>query len=245
MENNKQNTLHKKYPKSIDGSQCVGPCYKAREIILHPVTLEWITDKHNSFCPINENDDGEVTKECAKISTIDANSKKDFDFEMLLPFVDLTPQRFLKLYYSIYSIDDAFTWHNEHMYLPLDTRIRVINNALNAYNNQLNNFKEPLTELLIETVKSKWNRYIYEHINKYIYVDEKENKIIFVKPENNKLGKNDFYKERNNFIIDVLFSHKNINSFLSKTIDKKEFNIEFIKKNLTEYIIEKIKLSII
>lgn len=244
MENNKQNTLHKKYPKSIDGSQCIGPCYKSREIILHPVTLEWITDKHNSFCPINENDDGEVTKECAKITSNDVKSSKDFDFEMLLPFVDLTPQRFLKLYYNIYSIDDAFLWLNEHEYLALDTRIRVINNTISAYGKQSANYKDVLTDFILEIAQKKWNEHIYENISKYIYVDEKENKIIFVDPKKNKLNKNDFYGERTKFIFDKLFSQKNVSSFLDKLIHKQDLDINSMKYKLTEYMTEKIKLSI-
>ena len=45
----------KSYPKSINGMQCVGPCYKKNTKILHPIYLNVVTNNEkNFFCPIVE-----------------------------------------------------------------------------------------------------------------------------------------------------------------------------------------------
>ena len=46
----KHDTL--KYPKSMNNIQCIGPCYKAGTVIIHPSTLDEITSNVN-FCPID------------------------------------------------------------------------------------------------------------------------------------------------------------------------------------------------
>jgi hypothetical protein len=246
MEDNQIKHTPKKYPKAIDGTQCIGECHKAREMILHPVTLEWIMDKHKSFCPINENENGEITKECTKITSDKSNvGTKNFNFDMLLPFVDLTPQRFLKVYYNIFSIDEMFTWLSEHSYLALDTRTRVVNNSLSAYGSDINTTNSMLTNFLFEIINTKWNKNIYEKIEKYISVDDKEKKIVFVnEPSTNKLKPDEYFEERNNFIFNKMLSHKNIEIFLNKIIkNKSEFKIQILQKKIIEYLIEKILLT--
>ena len=42
----------KKYSKSANGYQCLGQCVTKNKKIIHPITLETVTDKDNSFCPV-------------------------------------------------------------------------------------------------------------------------------------------------------------------------------------------------
>ena len=100
---------HIKYPKSKSGMQCVGPCYKPNTYIMHPITLEYITDKNNIFCPVQEwhdtSPDGitiHITDVCAGF-TYDKNkdTADDIETNIIVPYIDFNKTHFLKIYYNI------------------------------------------------------------------------------------------------------------------------------------------------
>ena len=44
----------KKYPKSNKGHQCLTPCVKPGEFLLHPYKLIYTTNENSPFCLVNE-----------------------------------------------------------------------------------------------------------------------------------------------------------------------------------------------
>jgi len=242
MEDKRSKMPKIKYPMSINGTQCIGPCYKPGKVVLHPVTLNWISNKHDPFCPINQNEDNETAQQCAKITSNDSKTQtENFDYETLLPFIDLTPQRFLKLYYSIYSLDETFSWLSEHTYLPLDTKIRVMDNSMAAYGKNLDITNMLLINFLIEIINTKWNNNIYKNISQYLSIDSEEKKIIFI---NDPIKNNEYQNEKKNFIFNKMLSYENVNVFLNKIIkNKMNFKLNDLQTQLMDYLIEKIKLT--
>ena len=46
--------FNRKYPTSKNGYQCLGLCYEPKTWIVHPITLEHVTNTHFPFCPVKE-----------------------------------------------------------------------------------------------------------------------------------------------------------------------------------------------
>ncbi len=89
----------KKFPKSISGKQCVGPCYKKNTKVLHPTYLNVITNE-NDFCPINRIEkiiDGKKiiydTDVCNDATNI-KESENINSYDLLFPYVDFNPELF-------------------------------------------------------------------------------------------------------------------------------------------------------
>jgi hypothetical protein len=116
-------------------SNCIGPCYPANQFILHPITLQPTTNTH-SFCPIvpRKNKFGQVSwnEECKKVpSKIEETDEMKLNF--VLPKLIFDPQEFLKMYYSVYALDDAVLWYSHHADVPYNTIKRIMDCALKSY----------------------------------------------------------------------------------------------------------------
>lgn len=262
IDNNNENSsdlLNKslfKYPKSKNNFQCVGPCYQPNTSIVHPLTLEYVTDKYYPFCPVNEWDYTDATSGKTITRTTDicyhpTQSKdlsgKEFEINILTPNIDFNDKQFLKIFYNIHSFEDAINWIDSKKLSPLLTRLRIMECAWNAYGKNVNIIDHRVVDFYIELAKKKWISDIYKKLNKYIHISN--DKILFADPKTNDLSPKDNYVARINFLIDRFINNDEIYKFLIKYLanptDTMVMNYSTsIKNDLIIYIENKIKLTI-
>ena len=159
--------------------QCIGPCYQAGTTIVHPVTLEYVTDRNNPFCPVRQwelidRDTGKkttlTTDICYQPTETKDLSGKEFEINILTPNIDFNDVQFLKIYYNIYSYEDAISFVSEKKYLPVFTKLRIIDCALAAYGKDLNIIDHRTVDFFIEIINKIWMPEIYKNVEKYIHI---------------------------------------------------------------------------
>lgn len=240
------------YPKSNTGKQCIGPCYKPNTVIVHPITLEHISQPV-PFCPVNEwtsiSDNGTtqqfITDECLNPTNDKKIPAKEEQLNMILPYMDFNKEMFLKTYYEIYSFEDALIWLENHTHVSINNKIRIIDCSLGTYGLLIDFVDYRLVDFLIELIKKKWINHIYNKLYKYINIDNK--KIYIINPKNNKLNNNDYIVERMNYIIDTFINNDEIIKFIEKYFKYRKDNwnnivshINNIEDELIIYIEQKI-----
>jgi len=240
-----------KYPKSSNNVQCIGPCYKQKTWIIHPITLDYITDTDESFCPTNlqqkKMPNGKIEDiyiDTCNIPTHQSDiSKKELAMALLIPHIDFNPNEFLKIYYNIFSFEDALNWLEKNSHLSINSKIRVIDTAFTAYSKTLDIVDYRLVIFIIDLIKYKWINNIYNHLNKYINIVN--NNVVIINPSSNRLESDDHLIIRMNYLID-LFSEIEIQKFLEKYIKYNMRNsnninsyLDNIKLNLIEYFEQK------
>ena len=240
-----------KYSKSKNNKQCIGPCYKPKTWIIHPITLDYVTDYDDPFCPTNiwknklPNGKTEelLTDTCNNPTHINDHFKKDMALNMLIPSIDFNPEEFLKIYYNIFSFEDALNWLDKNSHLTINTKIRIIESAFIAYGKTLDIIDFRLINFISDIIKYKWINHIYGKLNKYINIVDKN--IVIVKPQNNKLNIDDHLIVRMNYLIDSL-SENEIQKFFEKfikysihNINNNELNLNKIKNDLIDYLEQK------
>jgi hypothetical protein len=240
-----------KYPKSTNNIQCIGPCYKPKTWIIHPITLDYITDMDDPFCPTNVQEkklpNGKLDKVYIDTCNIPTHqkdiSKKDMEMSMLIPHIEFNSNEFLKIYYNIFSFEDVLNWLDKNSHLSINTKIRVIESAFIAYGKTLDMIDYRLVNFFIDLIKYKWINHIYNKLNKYINIVN--NNIIIINPSDNKLNNEEHLIVRMNYIIDS-FSEIEIHKFLEKyikysidNINNNDFNLNKIKINLIDYFEQK------
>lgn len=243
----------KKYPKSKKKFQCLGPCYHAKTKIVHPTALEIITDNMNPFCPVDEwtsidERNGESKKylsdACFKPTEKENISNKEMELNILTPYIDFNSTHFLKIYYNIFTFEDSIDWLHRNKHLSIGTKIRIISSSLTAFGENIELFDSRFVDFIIEFIKKKKIREIYDKIYSYVGKIDPSNEIGLVQ---NNLNKSDSCVERMNYIIQVFLTKDEVNKFLIKYFSyKKEKwreiknHLEVISVSLTEYILNKI-----
>lgn len=264
----------KKYPVSKNQFNCIGPCYHPSTWIVHPITLEYTTDKNNSFCPVHQWE--HVDKNTGKKTSLSTDicypptenedlSGKEFEINILTPNIDFNDAHFLKIYYNIHSFEDAVEFIDSRKYLPILTKLRIMNCALNAYGDELTVIYHRTVNFFIEVVEKLWMNDIYNAVKKYVFIND--DKIFFDKPHSNELNKinktnemnkineaNESEDERNTIMI--FLKNKFVNSdeiykFIIKYLKYRKDkwheiknHINNIKKDFIIYIEQKIKLTL-
>lgn len=228
--------------KSINNRECLGPCHEANTYSIHPITLDHVIDKKNNYCAVEEYYD-EKTK---KNKNIDICIEKNKDVkikDLNRQFLDC--EKFLKLYYKIYSFEDGVNWIFENKLTPILTRIRIIECCWDAFGKEFNVIDSRVAELYVEVIKKK---YINEIVNYLIYyIKIKNNKIFLEKPDLENTSKDFKIKEKQKFIIEKFINKDEINKFLIKYSDKYKdrlSNTDEVISDLSIYIENKIKLII-
>lgn len=227
METNVLNI--KKYPKSKNKKQCLGPCYKPGTTIVHPTYLEYVTDEINPFCPVEEwrqtdivtgRTTGVITDTC--FNPIDEQStSKELEMNILTPYIDFNLDQFLKIYYEIFSFEHSIDWIDRNKHAPLNTKIRIINAALTTYGNKIEIFDSRFTDFFIEIIKRNEIANIYDKIHKNIGIDDASN-IYFVNASKNDLSSKQKYVERTNYLIKIFLDKDEVTKFLSKYFRRKK-----------------------
>lgn len=247
-------TFDKKYPISKNNKQCLTPCYEPGTYAIHPVTLQYIIDKDNPFCAIHPYEkqmpSGEIGvyahDECYVPTAKEDIARKQIEMDILLPIIDLSCSRFLKLYYDANSFEDIFIWFDKNPYAPSATQMRLVECGWKVYGNNVNVVSDSMVEFYIDIIKKNWIKYIYPIIKSYIHIDGDH--IYFDKSTNNN-EKNKIMKI--NFFIKKFVTKNNIYKFLTTYIEhfsSKWNDIESQNQNLKDFFIEytiaKIKASL-
>lgn len=247
----------KKYPKSVHNIQCIGPCYYPGTMIVHPIALQYLTNPDDAFCPIVPYEN--IDKITGKKETITADrcyhptertdlSGKEFEINILSPNIDFNNAQFLNIYYNILSFEDSVNYIDNKKYLPIMTRLRIIDCALNAFGYELSIFDNRIVNFFIDVINNKWIDELYNVINKYIKIDN--DKILFT--VSNKM--NDSLKDKDvkyNFIKSKFVNSDEVYKFLSRYLKHRKGNweqiklhSENIKNDFIVYVENKIKASI-
>lgn len=232
--------IDKKYPKSKNGFQCLGPCVKKDTLLLHPLTLAVVTDDEINFCNVNEwrkDNKSKYIDECDKLSKNTEYDKND----ILLPIFYFDSRVFLDKYYNISSFKDTIEWINNNKNNPYNTIKRILNCSWGAYGKDIKYVYDDIVDIHLEIAKKEWIIDIYQRVNKYITV--KNNKVMFRKSN----MKGDNIKEKIRFLTSKLITPSIMAKFLKKYIDSyknKWDNIELHMDNIKEEFINYIEKKI-
>lgn len=244
-----------KYPKSISGKQCVGPCYKKNTKVIHPTYLNIITNV-NDFCPINrieQNINGKKiiidTDECNNVNNI-TSSENINSYDLLFPYVDFDSTLFLSIFYNITTFSEIIQWLSNNQHQPIDLKERILNLGIDSFIKNID---------LIEINDSVIIDFIYELFNKkyftniilpffqYIDVTDKFTKLGF----NDKKDNDETIIIKTNYIKKNILNIINISEFIRIFFNK---NIEIsandkytslMADSFTKYIINNIKQKFI
>jgi hypothetical protein len=229
--------------KSINNRDCLGPCYDANTFSIHPITLDHITDKKNKYCAVEEYYDEKSKKNKNTDVCIDSKNKEKKIKEIDLNRQFLDCEKFLKIYYKIYSFEEGVNWIYENKYSPVLTRIRIIECCWQVFGKDFNLIDMRVPELYVEVIKKIYMNQIYNNLNNYIKIEN--NKIYFGKKEQE--NNNNKKKEKIKFLEEKLINKEEINKFLIKYTDKYRERLDNTNEVILDLIIyleNKIKLII-
>lgn len=247
----------KKYPKSNSGFQCIGPCYKPGTIVVHPITLEYITNNDQPFCPVKEwtevmssgDKRDRIIDECLNPTHIKNVSKKELEMNMLIPYIDFNCEQFLKIYYNIYSFEDALIWLEKNDFVPVNNKLRIVNCSFSVYGSTLDVADYRVVAFIIDIVKARWINILYNKLNKFISI--KDQNIFIADPHSNKLSTTEYTVQRINYILNTFITPDEITKFLEKYIkyrrdtwEEISSHINKLRDDLVEYIQEKMQKTI-
>lgn len=253
-----------KYSKTKNNYQCIGPCYPANTMVIHPTQLEFVTEGPLPFCPIaeimyNDPKTGETYRKSTDTcyNPIEKNNlnKTQIELNMLTPYVDFNPEQFLNIYYGIHSFDEAMNWIDDNQHLPFMTKLRIINSAISAFYKSIGLFDSRFCLFFGEYIKLKKIKMLYEAISKNIGIDKKTNEVLIVNESENNLDIFEKNVERTNYIVHTFLNKDELTKFLQKyfknfeettqQIDTFENNfLDEIANDFAIYISNKIHLTI-
>lgn len=222
----------KKYPKSINNYQCLGPCYEPDVSILHPVFLNNIKNSFypdKPFCPTDyheETDRAGVKRDISYDICKNPTHKKDAStIESFTLFQSgFTKDIFLSFYYGINSFEEMNEWLETNKFAILETKERIVNASLNLYGDKLDFFDDIFIDFYSNYIKEKFLNIIYKEINKYIGI--KNDEVLIVDQLNNKLKYDEYYVERLNYIAEKFFNIFETKKFLTKFLKSKKILFE-------------------
>jgi hypothetical protein len=259
MDSNINNTI--KHPKSINNIQCIGPCYEAGSVIIHPVTLEEITNPDKNFCPVDNvfitnPKTGERMIEVIDFCYMPTISQKDkmalnddLRKKLLAPTFKFNSSYFLKIYYNIGSLEEGVEWLEKNSISPFKTRERVFNQIMFVHGDNLSiadhRIVKFIRDIMIYNLPS-----IFREVSKYI--DIRDDKIVLTSPEkrqNVELNKSKI-SLINSYIKTKFLGESEIGRFVSKFV---RYGSEHLKKpdlsttlveSTIDYIVKRIEASI-
>lgn len=200
-----------KYPISKHGHQCIGPCTKPKVFVVHPISLNYITDKKNPFCPTHQwtDNDGTVYQHDDCFYPVEGSDSSNIETNILIPTFGFSCIHFLKIYYNIYSFESAIEWVLRNPQQPLFTQMRIIDCAWSAFGINYD-IDHSIVDFYIDVIKKFWIKHIFPHLNHFITVQS--NKILF---SSHHIPSSTHKIEKINFILSKLISYSNIYKFLS------------------------------
>lgn len=254
MNKNNSNFPETKFPISINNKHCIGPCYPSGTYIMHPLTLEYITDSKNPFCPterwFNEKENRyQRIDSCLIASKQEDIDKMQVELSFIIPTFYFDCEHFLKVYYEIYSFEGANDWVIQNIKDPIFSNLRIMDCAWKIYGSNLNIISDQLIDFYIYVIKKEWIKDIYPIVSKYIYIDENNN--IYLQKDENNNDPNDKQVEKINFLIKKFISKQLIYNVLYDYIETNKSDWNSIKNHnrliedyLIKYILNKIHKTI-
>ena len=153
----------KKFPKSLHGKQCIGPCSKPNIWVVHPTTLEYFTNTNFPFCPTeaySKNNRIYVDDQCIRPS--EEVDRTLIEMNMITTNIIFTSKKFLKIYYDIYSFENAVFWIIKNKHKAIYTKLRILNSAWKAYGDTIDVLNNQTINLYIDIIKQYWIKKIYK-----------------------------------------------------------------------------------
>jgi hypothetical protein len=219
--------LNKKYPKSLTGKQCLGPCYKKNTKIIHPLYL-FVVSFDKPFCPVAEHFVVENNKkikahvdECIEYNE---NNIKNLNLDILYPNLGFNASNFLNIYYNINNFGEGIEWITQNTQTSINTRERIFNLIFEAFNKDIDIIEisdNRITDFISLLIKTKYNDSLSK-LFKYINIDN--NFASLHKYSYNirdKTETNETIIIKTNYIIKNLITYDNISNFITKNIKSK------------------------
>lgn len=212
-----------KYPKSVSGEQCIGPCYEGNRIITHPITLDVLTDPKN-FCPTNPflkidpvtNQRNILNYDRCYIPTQQNNSGTidlDAQRQLMAPVFKFDSNYFLKVYYNIASFEDTVEWIDKNRNTPYRTTERVFNQTMLLHGDSFSIVDHRLVKYIDYVMNYNMPLIIRDTIG---YISVENGDVVLTSPSN----KTSYDKEDADIIADYIrakfMGDSNISKFLSK-----------------------------
>jgi hypothetical protein len=242
---------NKKYPKSINNRQCLGPCYKKNTKIIHPLYLS-VVSYNKSFCPVAEYIVKENNKkyyahtdECIENQEFLNTSNFNYEYNLLNPDLGFLSQNFISIYYNINNFSEGIEWISQNSNLPLDNRERIFNLIFDAFHESIDIIElsdNRFNDFLIILIKSKYNDKL-SRIFKYIKID---NKFVSIRKHYESVDETETSESivlKTNFIFKNLITYEQLSNFISKNIRTK-FNVS-IMMSYSEILIDKLIIYLI
>lgn len=249
--------INKKYSKSSHGKQCLGPCVSKNKKIIHPVTLETVTDKNDAFCPVagfevvNEKTNKKEIKYTDKCYGVQVNNINTNDniMNFLIPYLDFDSKHFLIMFYNINNYEEGISWINTNSGYPITTRERIFEAILTAYGDSLDIVDNRTTEFILLLIKNKYYDIIYDRLKRYIYIDLLSGSVKL--KENNQTDDDEQKQIKLEYIYKKYINTLEINKFIYKYLrERKKIWLDIknhvmnIVNDLITYSIRSINISI-
>jgi len=241
--------IKNKYPTSKNGYSCIGPCYHPDTVSIHPLYLEHIVNRNKSYCPtaaytVPGETEPNIYDECTA-PTHKKNEPANIEMLSLSSMIEFSDDSFLRIYYEIYSLEDAVKWITERNYMPIASLNRVLNTAFKVYGKQLEIIDNRIVDY-IDNIFKHHIRTISEKALKYVGVDN--NEVILVESIDHQ---NKHIDERIKYIENMFINKDTIYKFITRyfktrnsewhTIDN---HISRMISDMSDYIEKKIKVTL-
>lgn len=220
------------FPKSINNKQCIGPCYNPGQYIMHPITLEYVTDELNPFCP-TERWFNPVKKTYQRLDRCLLPTKKEdmdkmqIELSFVIPTFHFDCEHFLKVYYDIYSFEGAIDWVTENIKNPIYSNLRIMDCAWKIYGSNVDVISNQLIDFYIYVIKKEWIKNIYPLVSKYIYIDSSNNIYLKEQDEPSHIKQ----VEKINYFIKKFINRQTIYNILYSYIEDNKSNWFEIKNH--------------
>jgi len=232
----------KKYPKSANGLQCIGPCYPKNKRSLHPIRMEIVTSRDHAYCAVNQfskydpetkNTQIEYLDKCYEFqNSEELENDKDYIMNIITPYMDFNLQQFLIIFYNIHSYEDGIEYITSKE-IPIVTSHRIFEAILNVYGETIDIIDNRTIDFVIKILKSIYMPDLYDRLKKYFYVDKTNQEIIIRK--NSQEDDEEIIIIKTNFIIKKFINPNDVSKFLFKYFKKRD-EISEIKDLVNDFI---------
>jgi hypothetical protein len=240
------------YKKSVNGNDCIGPCYKKNTLYYHPITLYPIIVQDTNTCPIKRKYDNKKNRTIYHDTCLfpQENAKNIDEENIVISNMIFDYSVFIKIYYNIHTVEELYNWLNntEGLYI---TKKRVFETGINVFNDEINIIDDKLVNIIVYIFKENMD-YMYPYIRPYLKI---QNDNVFLTEKDTKYKNDsdidiktcDILKK---YIEDTFISTEEVHKFMVKIIKyknnilKEEELVKILMEYFVEYIIKKIEITI-
>jgi hypothetical protein len=136
------------------------------------------------------------------------------EMSIISPDITYDCDKFLKIYYQIYSFENAILWINKYSHKPLYTKLRILDCSWKSFikkETDIDPLMENLIDIYLNIIKQSWIKKIYINIAPYIHIDQKTISI----GEKDEKDVNNHVVEKINYIIKKLLTRNDLYKILS------------------------------